>query len=174
MALAANIPDMDIASAEADFSRPANTTAYASGDLIAQSETAGACSAMQFTLPTARAGNFRIARCRIRKSGTSTTNASFRVHFMTSAPVFTNGDNSAIVMDNPADYLGYIDVVINLAFASDAAGWGGALLNTEPMADLRGGSSVYAVIEARGSYTPESGETFSLLIRGMFDRRGIS
>ncbi len=173
MAISATFPNAPFVTAEADFNRPADTTAYASGDLVAQSTTAGSCSAMQFILPATKGGHFHIRRVRLRKSDASVTNASFRVHFyLGTAPAFSNGDNAAYTTDGVANYLGYIDVATALPFASDAAGWGGSLLNTEIVGDLDAGGSIYAAIEARGAYTPASGETFSLLLRLFFDKHG--
>lgn len=173
MALTATFPSRPQGSASANFSRPADTTAYASGDLVAQSTTAGDCDAMEFALAADRGGHVHIHRVRLIKSGVSTTNAAFRVHFFTSAPTFSNGDNGAFVCNNPSDYLGSIDVTIGLAFASDAVGWGGALTDALSIAeDLGVGATIYAAIEARGAYTPESGETFTLQVRLRLEKHG--
>jgi len=175
MAISATFPSRPMTTAEADFTRPADTTAYASGDLVANSTTAGSVTPMQFILPAERGGHIHIHRCRLRKSGTSITNAAFRVHFYTAAPVFSNGDNGVYVSTQPDAYLGSIDVTIGLAFASDAVGWGGALTDALAIAeDLNVGATIYVAVEARGAYTPESGEVFSLLVRLRFERHGYN
>jgi hypothetical protein len=75
------------------FTRPADTTAYAAGDLVANSTVAG--SVVLDTVAVARNNDeaFTLLRCRLQKSGTTITNASFRVHVYSAAPTFTNGDN---------------------------------------------------------------------------------
>jgi hypothetical protein len=176
MAISATFADMVPAvAAEVDFTRPADTTAYASGDLVANSATAGSVTPMQFILPSQRGGHIHLHRVRLRKSDASVTNASFRVHFFTSSPVFTNGDNGAFVADNPDDYLGSIDVSTALAFASDAAGWGGSLTDSVAIVgDFEAGATIYAAIEARGAYTPASAEVFTLQARIRFERHGYA
>lgn len=150
----------------ASFTRPANTTAYASGDLVANDTTAG--SVVPLTLPVARAKNIRgsIKRVRVKKSGTSTTNAAFRVHFFNVLPVVANGDNGvfAPVALRSYGYMGYADVTVGVAGGtSGAAGVGapavGADIVFEPVAGTR---NIYALVEARGAYTPESGETIEV------------
>ena len=67
----------------ASFTRPNDTTAYASGDLVANSTTAGSVVPLQIDLGNVAAvghGITRITRARLTKSGTSPTNANFRIH----------------------------------------------------------------------------------------------
>src|SRR6266436_572772 len=75
----------------ATFTRPANTTAYASGQLVANSTTAGSVVPMALSIaPTGGSG--RITRVRLFFNSTTVTNASFRVHFYKFSPVVVNGD----------------------------------------------------------------------------------
>jgi hypothetical protein len=58
----------------ANFTRPADTTAYASGDLVANSTTAGSVVAMSFASATFGSGApAQIRRVRILTSSTSVT-----------------------------------------------------------------------------------------------------
>ena len=59
-----------ISIATASFTRPADTTAYASGDLVANSTTAGSVIPMTFVIRPENRGSM-IRRARIKKSGTS-------------------------------------------------------------------------------------------------------
>jgi hypothetical protein len=147
--------------------RPADTTAYASGDLVANSTTAGSVTPLTWTDAADRpGGGVSVAGVRIRKSGTTTTNASFRVHLFSSAPAVANGDNAAIVPTLMAAYLGYVDVTVGLACSDGAVGLGQP---TAPVPLVLGsGKAAYGLVEARGAYTPASAETFSvdlLLVR---------
>jgi len=79
--------------ATATITRPADTTAYAAGDLLSTSTTASACRASTITLGRSSSGaaaTGMLRRLRLRKSGTSITNASFRVHFFNANPTPTS------------------------------------------------------------------------------------
>jgi len=150
-----------IANPSATFTRPADTTAYASGDLVANSTTAGSVAAMALTVARNAGGSFMLRRLKLRKSGTSTTSASFRVHLFRAAPAtVTNGDNGAFSVSGVADYLGAVDVTIDRAFTDGASGHGVAVVGSDLCVKLASGSVVYALIEARAAYTPASGESF--------------
>ena len=74
------------------LTRPANTTAYAFGALMASSTTAG--SIVVPTAAVARANNAvgAIVGVTLAKSSNVTTNAIFRIHLFSQAPTFTAGD----------------------------------------------------------------------------------
>lgn len=148
------------------ITRPADTTAYASGDLVANSTTAGSVTPFSFTNAVRfPGGSVRIERCRIQKSGTSTTNASFRVHIYSATPAsIANGDNGAW-STSIAGYIGAFDVTLDRAFTNGAEGAGLTLTNT-PMTCKPSGSAIalFALVEARGAYTPASAETFTVLL----------
>lgn len=143
--------------ASASFVRPANTTAYASGDLVANSTTAG--SVTPLALAIGRGAGGLIHRVRLVTDSTSITTADFRAHFYSAAPAVTNGDNGAWDSDGALNYLGACDVTVGEAFSDGAAGFGVPNKGTEIFATV---DTVYALIEARSSYTPTSGETFTL------------
>lgn len=158
--------------AAAAFARPADTTQYAAGDLVANSTTAGSVVPVRL-LAAARVPGYRgfLRRARIRKSTTSVTTADFRVHFFNEGPpVLTNGDNAAFVLTSLFSggiYMGAIDVnfttspqgVVTIGTAIEAVGFptsnqGHLPIYTNNSADL------WALIEARSAYTPGSAETF--------------
>lgn len=151
-----------IAVASASFTRPSDTTAYASGDLVANGTTAGSVVPLSLTVARVALGSGMIRRCRLRKSGTSLTNAQFRVHFYSTAPTPANGDNGAWSTDGVANYLGAVDVTIDKVFTDGAAGNGVPLVGSEINFALASGQAVSALIEARAAYTPVSGEVFTL------------
>ena len=139
----------------AKFTRPSDTTAYASGDLVANSTTAGSVAALALSVTP---GALQIRRVRIVTSSTSVTNASFRVHLYTASPTAANGDNAAWSTSKVANYLGSVDVTVDKAFTDGA--WGGA--TTEINCSTAG--TIYALIEARGAYTPTSAGTFTVTL----------
>jgi hypothetical protein len=152
-----------IANPSANFTRPNDTTAYASGDLVANSTTAGSVSAMTFTVARVSSGSVMLRRCRFQKSGTSVNNASFRVHLFASAPgTVTNGDNGAFSVSGAADYLGAFDVTVDRAFTDGALGFGNPVVGFEIGIKLSSGTTIRGLIEARAAYTPVAQEVFTV------------
>lgn len=159
----------DVIPASATIARPADTTAYTSGDLVANSVTAGSVNALQFTTAARiSGGNGKITGARIQKSTNGVSGAAFRLHLFTVIPTFTtNGDNDPIsgnVVSSGKGYIGYIDITAMTSF-SDVA-WGtGAPDNTRRALDFVAvAQTLYGIVEARGAYTPGSGEVFTVAI----------
>lgn len=150
------------------ITRPADTTAYASGDLVANSTTAASVTPFSFG-GAIRAGlnnGFRIEEVRLRKSTTSTTNASFRAHFYRASPgTPTNGDNGAWLTSG-ANYVGGFDITCDRVFSDGAFGRGVPLVGSSLLMMPTSGSTLFALLEARGAYTPGNAETFTLDIEG--------
>lgn len=164
---------MKIKHVRGTFTRPADTTAYASGDLVADSTTAGSVT------PVVLRGfglndqdGVMIRKLRLWKSGTSTTNAVFRVHLFRSLPTVVNGDNGALSTTGVASYVEYFDVTMSSTIFTDGAtGFGVPSAGFEEMERLAQGSSqtLYALVEARAAYTPLSAEVFNLSIHDVED-----
>lgn len=147
------------------FDRPANTTAYQDGDLVANSTTASAVDPLQLTVGR---GGVRVVGAKIAKSGLTVTNADFTLHLFGSTPTVANGDNGVLSYDF-ADYIGSIDFdtmvaatdqSFMVAYADDfdhaAVGEGYYL--------VAGSSQVFGLLECDGAYTPESGEEFTITL----------
>lgn len=147
----------------ASFTRPADTTPYAAGDLVANSVAAGSVAPMQFTVARVAAGSGVIRRPRLRKSGTSIVNASFRLHLYATAPVAANGDNGVWLTSKAADYLGSFDLVVDRAF-SDGAASAPQTANNGIAFALASGSVVFGLLEATAAYTPISAEAFTVTL----------
>lgn len=139
--------------------RPADTTAYASGDLIANSTTAGSVTPITFKDVVRNPGaHAQIRRVRIRTSSTSVTNAAFRVHLYDASSITcANGDNGAWSTNQVAGYLGFVDVTVDKAFTDGAAGMATTEINFCPALTT---SNILGLLEARGAYTPTSAGTF--------------
>lgn len=152
----------------ATFSRPADTTPYIAGDLVANSTTAGSVVAMAITVGRVAGGTGMVRRARIKKSGTGVPNASFRLHLYKTDPALstgiTNGDNG-VWLTKESTYLGAMDVTVDRVFSDAAKGIGVPVAGTEINFDCAAGSqTIYALMEARGAYTPVSGETFTVAL----------
>lgn len=149
----------DVTIATASFTKPSGTTAYQSGDLVANSGTAGSVVPMTLAIDNLSNRGCMIRRCRVRKSGTSVTTASFRIHFYKASPTVTNGDNSAWLSNEADDYLGSIDVTVDRAFSDGAVGMGGASYGAEI---IHKSDTLYALLECRSAYTPITLEVFTI------------
>jgi hypothetical protein len=148
--------------------RPSDTNAYASGDLIANSTVASSVVPLSFAIGRGGLGKGgMIRRVRLRKTGTSITNAQFRLHLYSASPVQTGaggantGDNAAWSTDGAANYVGAFDITVDKAFTDGAAGNGAPLIGSEINFTA---DTYYGLLEARAAYTPANGETFSLLL----------
>lgn len=146
------------------FNRPADTTAYAFGDLVANSTTAGSVTPMQVTVLRTAAGAAKLLRCRLQKSGTTATNAQFRVHFWGAAVTAGAGDNSAMTTTGAANYLGAMDVLSMQAFSDGCSGAGLPSEGGDMNIKLASGSVVYCLVQALAAYTPASAEQFTLTV----------
>ena len=142
------------------FTRPADTTAYASGDLMANSTTAGSVTPISLAgLGDYPGAQFWLHRIGVSKSGTGVTTCSIRVHLYTSSPTVANGDNGAM-SSTSSGWLGSFDVTITQAFSNGAAAY---VQPTIPVAiRLASGQTLYALLEARSNYTPASAEVFTV------------
>lgn len=146
------------------ITRPTDTNAYALGDLVANSTTAGSVTPFTFAnAASITAGVGRIDRIRILKSTTTTANALFRVHIYNAAPTsLANGDNGAWSTAN-AGYIGAFDVNCDKAFTDGAHGVGVPLIGGSLMFKIASGTTLYALLEARAAYAPGNAETFTLI-----------
>lgn len=147
-----------------NFTRPANTTAYTSGDLIANNTTAASVTPLSWEI--GQRGPWFIRRARVKKSDTSTTNASFRLHLYESSPTCTNGDNGAWLTTH-SNYLGSVDITVDKAFSDSAGGEGVPATGADILITNLTGSQVktiYGVLEARAAYTPGNAEVFTVVI----------
>jgi hypothetical protein len=154
-----------LTAASAVFTRPNNTTAYSSGQTVADSTTAGSCHPLIFLIPTA---NFKLQRVGMVKSGSGNTNAQFRLHLYSNAPTLANGDGATWSTTQSA-YLGDIDVDMSIrAFTDNAQGFGLFATSDVPayLALNPSTLTIYGVLEARGAYTPLANEIFTVTLYG--------
>lgn len=158
------MPNASPVTSVASFTRPANTTQYASGDLVANNATAADVEPLSFG-----GGPGLVRRAILTKSDDDTTAASFRLHLFAADPTGTapaNGDNGALSLNTSiGDYLGALDFAMTSApdiyNTSGNLAVGTPLQGTEIFVPV-GVNTLYGLLEARGTYTPASGETFTV------------
>jgi hypothetical protein len=152
------------APADTTFTRPADTTAYSIGDLIANSTTAGSVTPMSFTgaTLTGSGGTGRIVQLLLTKSGTAA--ARVRAHFVKTSHAVTNGDNGALVLTSLDidNYIGYMDV--SFTGTDDGVGSGGNLVAQSYDApldySLASGDTIYIFLQSLTAWTPANAGTF--------------
>jgi hypothetical protein len=147
------------------FTRPADTTAYASGDLVSSTVDDSTATYLTFTRCARGPGHgFIVRRARLHKSdGTDVANAAFRLHLFSAAPTFTSaGDNGAIasVLQGSANWIGSLDITAMFGLQSGAIGEGKALAGDYILHKAGADLNLYGALEARGAYTPASAEVF--------------
>ena len=109
-----------------------------------------------------------IYRVVLQKSSVSLTNAAFSVHLFSVSPTVANGDGGTWSPNNSANYIGHFDVTMDRALSDGAVGAAGPAAGAAvPFVPASGSIDLYALIEARGSYTPASAETFQLTLELM-------
>jgi hypothetical protein len=102
-----------------------------------------------------------VRRITLRKSGTSLTSASFRVHLYNATSITcANGDNGAWSTDKVANYIGSFDVTMDRAFTDGACGLGAPNNGSEVNFTTQ---NIYALVEARAVYTPGNAEVFTII-----------
>lgn len=144
------------------FTRPADTTAYTAGDLVANSTTAGSVVAIPFIIPVGNGKGFSVRSARIKKSGTSATLAQFSLHLYGASPTAANGDNGAW-STTLSSYIGKIAFAVMDAFSDGAAAVNDLDEGSSPSFVISDGvGKVYGLIVADAGYTPASAEVFTV------------
>lgn len=147
----------------ASFTRPADTTAYTSGDLVANSTTAASVVPLRLAIGH---GGGKISQVSISNNRTVITNGTFTIHFYGTDPTATAptaGDNGALATVN-ASRIGVATMTIMTA-DNDI---GMSTLNLGETNFLGGlyteRDQIFALVEAKAAYTPASGEVFTVKI----------
>lgn len=149
----------------ATITRPADLTAYAAGDLLANSTTAGSVTPFTFS---GGAVPYRVQRFILRSSNDTVTNKSYSLYLFNVSPVVTNGDNGAFAV-NAASFAGLVGVFGSGAAVATGAGSYQELYPIDGAATFANGwipktlpGTFYGLIKVNAAYTPTSGETYDL------------
>jgi hypothetical protein len=162
------VASLPIVTPTANFTRPSDTTQYASGDLVANNTTAGSVTPLSWaTAARTTAGSGQVLRARLTKSTASATAATFRLHLYAASPTCTNGDNG-VWLTTQSGYLGSFDL--------DASSTSGRTFS-DPALEVIGvptagsqvnfvatATTIYGLVEARSTYTPASAEVFTVIL----------
>lgn len=152
---------MGFISVSAAFTRPANTTAYAATDLVANSTIAGSVLPEVVNDPRVQPNGTYfnwLRRVILKHSQASVTNSSFAIWLMNAVPSVTNGDNSVIAGPTLAQIIDIVPIDVD-RLVTGAGAIGQAYYDTGL---IRLPSSFYFLIEATAAYTPASAEVFTV------------
>lgn len=162
--------------ASVTFTRPATTTLYSVGDLIANNETAGNVVALEVDLG--------VTEALIRGLDMLTTDTAFpagttiRWHVFDAAPIYGVGDNGPAAMSVPGvgaiggtgRQIGYVDVTIDTWLSAKAVGQGLPSSGTQDLHFVSPdgvSTSVWPVPEAKVAFTPASAASFTAGVVGI-------
>lgn len=146
------------------FTRPADVTAYAVNDVVANSTSSP--TLMEFTgCANANAGQGYIVKARLM-TDQKTCTARFRLAFYHTAPTAIN-DNAAKTMlfANKDKLIGRID--LDATATEDATNSTGASVQSTtllPYVLASGSTSIYCILSTLDAFTPASGQQFYLEI----------
>lgn len=159
--------------ANKNFSRPADTAAYAANDVISTATSGVTSSYCQFTnvLPVSGAQGYVVA-ARAMVTGNAFATA-LRLHLYAAAPTSQVQDNVGfnMLIADFANYVGYIDFsgwtsgatsgsVSDSSVAFGIFPGSGASLPIE-----LSGTSLWAIVETRAAFTPTSGQSFQFSLK---------
>jgi hypothetical protein len=145
----------------ATFTRPANTTAYASGDLVANSTDAIEVVPLVFGTG-AGSEVFRTVRGgRVRKSGTGANGNSWTLLLFSAEPDVGSGDNAALsVADGRVKFIGKLVGTTGEAWTDGTT----HALAPSPNAQIPviTAGKIYGLLQVNAAYAPASAETFTV------------
>ncbi len=154
--------------ADAMFTSTASTSAYAAGQLIANSATADSVAPLSFQVCRNVAGTGMVRRARIKSADTGFAGATVRLHLYRSSPTVANGDHAAF-SSTESEWLDDIDVTLDHAFNDPMEkGVGVPARGVEINYDCAAGSQViYGLLEARGAITPVGAKAMTVILESL-------
>ena len=162
--------------ASAELTRTADGNAYAIGDQIASTITAGSVTPLQFTVARSAGFTGRIIGSQLI-TDSATAFGAIRLHLFNTTPFAAGGfqgDNAALALTYTAlttgsagtapHYIGYVDFITFIAQSASAESIGQAD-QTEMVFDCAAASSViFGLLEARAAFTPASAQKFTVAL----------
>jgi hypothetical protein len=154
---------VNISSLQYEFTRPADTTAYTSGDVVSNSTSSTTVITFSGNILNeafVTGKSLVIKDAQLTKSTNSTTNASFRLYLYTSA-VTVAADNAAfnLVYSNKHLRVGFIDFTLTTGGAGTSDCAEAFVTDANINAKLLG-ANLIGVLVAQGAYTPGNAEKF--------------
>lgn len=154
-------------SATYTFTRPADTTQYTAGDLIANSTTAGSVVPMSWVVGKSTGRPTSIRKFTLTCSNPTITGGTYKIFLFNASPtIATAGDNGAFASDvSIVGYIGESGTITASGF-SDGSGSTAAPLTGTEITVLPTVDTIYGLLTTTGTPTPLSAETFSVTLEG--------
>lgn len=150
--------------AQASFTRPANTTAYASGDAMSSDATAPAAIALACGRLAGLGGVITHAMVLSSVAGTA---AALELYLFDTALAAASFQDNAAVAVTDAELL-RLQAVVAFASADSVTVGANRVLGRSDVGKVfkcaAGDTNLYAVLVARGAYTPASGEVITIVL----------
>lgn len=148
--------DNTLRRATATFTRPNDTTAYAQGDLIANSTTNTLVTPLTFSV-----GKYgiNVKGIQLQKSTVTVANSEFFIDLFSTSPIVANGDNGALSV-NLSQQVGRISLGATLIAATDGAYI--ALNNSSIHAVATASGVLFGLLSANAAYAPGANEVFTV------------
>lgn len=153
------------------FDRPADTTQYGANDAVSDNATTPTAATFVLTGMAGISGHGgKITGVWLHKSDQDQTGADFNVYFFHTQPAAAGWEDNAAIAITDAEWKNVVGFV-ELTAASDVVSVQTGDLFGKTNLDMAyqcasGSTSLYPVIVARGTYTPASAETISLIVAG--------
>jgi len=167
-----------------EFTRPADTNAYAAGDAMATTTTAGSVVPLTFTASRVEGFSGHIVGADLILDS-ATAFGWMRLWLFNNAPFAAAGyqaDNSALALTYAAlttgaagalpaqvGLIGYIDFDTFIARSSSALATGVMQYATLPYAPANASKAIYGVYEAMAAFTPKSAGKFTTVLHVVQD-----
>lgn len=135
------------------FNRPADTTAYAANDAVADNVTAGSVTKQSAAIAF---GKGTIRRVKVRKSDQTVATPTLRIWFWDATFAVGAGDNAAFTAPLQ-DSIGFVDVAVTSAGSDDAVGWTACEI---PFV----AGTLFWLAQTLSIFTPANAETFTFEI----------
>jgi hypothetical protein len=157
----------------ASFSRPADTTSYAQGDLVANDVDQGDVIPLRFGVGKLGYGTGKVVGGRLHKDDETVTNADFILHLFTAEPDPSVGDNAQLnstgtyAVASLESYIGSITFDMTTGAAATSGSLTESVALTAPLyfdleLETNAGRVLYGLLEADAAYAPASGEIFKI------------
>jgi hypothetical protein len=154
--------------ASANFTTPSGTTAYASGDLIANSGTAGSVTPLSFTVCRVNDGTVMIRRARIMTTDSGFAGKQVILKLYKSSPTVANGDNGAW-SSTESGFLGQVPVTFTETFSDPLyKGIGAPAVGSEINTECSSGAkTVFGLLIAGEAITPQGAKVHTVYLEAL-------
>lgn len=150
------------------FTTPAGVSAYASGDLIANSATANLVNPMAFKLANGIWAPGYIRKARVKTPDTGAASVSVRLHLYKFSPTPSNGDNG-VWLTGESTWLGSLTGTMDKHFTDMEKGELVPDVGSEIYVDANPATKdehIYGLLEARGALTPQGAKEWTVTLLG--------